>query len=126
MKTIGEIKELITNGETHNVEFRSKFEADKVGHAICALANDWPQTGLGTLVIGVDDKSLSVIGFQDERDKLQRDIADVCRSAISSNIAPVVHIVQFENPVLVVEVSPSLDLPIRYKNDCYIRIGTTT
>ncbi len=126
MKTLGEVNELITNGETHNVEFKSKFEADKVGRAICALANDWPQTGIGILIIGVDDKTMSVIGFQDERDKLQRDIAEVCRSAISPPIAPVIHIEQLEKPVLVVEISTARDMPIRYRNDCYIRIGTTT
>ena len=126
MKTIKEIQELIARGETHNVEFKSKFTADKVGQAICALANDWPQTGQGTLIIGVDDKNLSIIGIQDDKDKLQRDIADVCRSAISPVTAPVVHFVDLEKTVLAVEISISQELPIRYKNNCYIRVGTTT
>ena len=66
MKSENEIKELIELGETHNVEFKSKFVTDKVGQAICALANDWPQVGNSYLFIGVDDKTSKVIGITED------------------------------------------------------------
>ena len=34
MKTAKEIRELSSRGETHNLEFKAKFETDKVGQAL--------------------------------------------------------------------------------------------
>jgi hypothetical protein len=126
MKTDKEIRELIKSGETHNIEFKAKFDPDKIGQAICALSNDWPSIGDGTLLVGIDDKKRSLIGLTDDRDKLQREISDICRSSISPEIAPVIHFVELDKPVLVVEISTSSQLPVRYKNHCYIRVGTST
>jgi hypothetical protein len=128
MRTTKEIKELIDKDESQNVEFKSKFEADKVGEAICALANDWPQTGQGILILGVDNKNKKqmVCGIQDDRDKIQREVSDICRSSLSTEIAPVIYFLEVEKPILIVEIPPSQILPIRYKNHCYIRVGTTT
>ena len=126
MKTVEQMRELIKFGETHNVEFKAKLDADKVGSAICALSNDWPQIGDGILIIGIDDKKRSVVGLSEDRDKLQRDISDICRSSIDPEVAPIIHIIELEKPILAVEVMTSSQLPVRYKNHCYIRVGTST
>ena len=126
MRTAQEIRALINQGETHNVEFKSKYEADKVGEALCAFTNDWPDAGGGMLLIGVEDKTGSVVGLQGDRDDLQQALANLCRSAISPSIAPIIYIVELEKPVIVVEVSDGIELPSRYRKNSYIRIGTTT
>lgn len=126
MKTKEEVRELVAKGETHNVEFKAKYEANKVGQAICALANDWPLTGSGTLIIGIHDKTQAIIGILDDFDEVQQNIANICRTAMSPALAPVVYVVELDMPIIAVDITVSKELPCRYKNDCYIRIGTTT
>lgn len=126
MKTVKEIRELSSRGETHNLEFKAKFETDKVGQALCALSNDWPQAGGGVLLIGVSDKTRAIVGFQENPDELQQAIANICRTAMSPNLAPFIYILELEKQIVVVEMPAYSEPPCRYKNDCYIRIGTTT
>ena len=126
MKDANELRRIISNGEAHNVEFKVKFDADKVGQALCALANDWPQIGHGTFIIGVDDKTKAEVDFSESLDKIQQDISNICRAGISPQIAPIIYIVTLDKPIVVVEMANCNEKPYRYKNHCYIRIGTTT
>ena len=97
---------------------------DKFQEAICAFANDLPGSRKkGYLLIGVDDDG-KISGLTVD-DALMKRI-----SAIRSdgNILPLpimnTEKVQTEQgDVLVVEVTPSFDTPVRYRGRTFVRIG---
>ena len=126
MKSPSEIRNIIARGETQNVEFKSRLENDKIGEAICALANDWPLAGEGFLLIGIDDKTKKPVELKNNLDEMQQAVANICRTSLEPNLAPFIYAIDLDGPIIVVEVPPSKDAPCRYKNDCYIRIGPTT
>jgi hypothetical protein len=126
MKNADQIRSLLRKSETHNVEFKVQFSSDKIGQTISAFANDWPETGGGIIIIGIDDKKKAIVGHNENADKLQRDISSVCRSgAMVPDVAPMIYEVQLEQPIMVIEVLAITNPPCRYKDLCYIRIGST-
>lgn len=97
---------------------------DKFCEAICAFANDLPDSRQnGYLLLGVaDDGKLSGLKVTDE---LQKKIAAI---RVDGNILPmpVMSLQTFafdEGDVLVVEVQPSILPPVRYRGRTFIRIG---
>ena len=82
--------------------------------------------GFGILLIGITDEEKRIIGFQETVDDLEQAIVNICRNAITPAIAPIVHAINLEKTIMVVEVAAAQNSPSRYKNVCYIRIGTTT
>ncbi|MFI3322913.1 MAG: putative DNA binding domain-containing protein [Rikenellaceae bacterium] len=125
MITKEELIKLINSDETYRIEKTiSTSNMDKFCQAICAFSNDMAGSGKkGYLLLGVyDDGSLSGLKCNDE---LNQKI-----SAIRSdgNILPIpvmnVESFSFDNgDVLVVEVTPSMLAPVRYRGRTYIRVG---
>ncbi len=123
--TIEELYALLNSGESYRIERTvSTGNMDKFQEAICAFANDLPGSRKkGYLFIGVtDDGKIS---------GLKVDVALMKKiSAIRSdgNILPLPvmnteKIATEEGDVLVVEVTPSFDTPVRYRGRTFVRIG---
>lgn len=125
MITKDELRELFASTETYRIERTvSTTDKDKFGEAVCAFANDMPDSGKpGYLLIGVrNDGSLNGLKVSDEL--LQKFAA--LRS--DGNILPIPSIAvdSFSFPdgdVIVVEVQPSDQPPVRYRGRTWIRIG---
>lgn len=121
-----EIQALARDLESHQVERKATFKPVKsdIEEAICAFANDLPQTGRGVLLIGVDDKTGHPTGLA-VTDELLREVTDI-RSA--GNILPlplmVVYKAQLDGQdILVIEVQPSEDTPVRLRGRVCVRVG---
>ena len=125
MITKSEISALLQSTETYRVEKTiSTGNMDKFCEAICAFANDLPDSRKkGYLLIGAnDDGSLSGLKVGDP---LMKKIAAI-RSDGNILPLPVMNVDRFEFPegdLLVVEVSPSLIPPVRYRGRVFVRIG---
>lgn len=125
MITKDELQELIASDETYRIERTvSVSDMDKFQEAICAFANDMPGSRQkGYLLIGVkDDGTLS--GLQ-VIDALMKRVSGI-RS--DGNILPLPmmtteKVTTEDGDVLVVEVTPSFDTPVRYRGRTFIRIG---
>ena len=120
-----DILNLLKEPESFRVEkTTSVSNMDKFSEAICAFANDMPDSRKnGYLLIGVnDDGTLSGLKVTDE---IQKNISAI---RTSGNILPqpnmTVQPFYFdEGDVLVVEVAPSYEPPVRFKGKTCIRIG---
>ena len=125
MVTKEEISKLLHCTETYRIErTTSTGDMDKFQEAICAFSNDLPNSRKkGYLILGArDDGSLSGIKVDDA---LMKKIAGI-RS--NGNILPLpimsVEKVEFEEgDLIIVEVSPALVPPVRYRGRTFIRIG---
>ena len=125
MITQEDVLNLLKEPESFRIEkTTSVTNMDKFCEAICAFSNDMPDSRKnGYLLIGVnDDGSLSGLKITDE---IQKNISSI-RTA--GNILPqpnmTVQPFYFDGgDVLVVEVSPSYEPPVRYKGRTHIRIG---
>lgn len=120
-----EVSKLLHCTETYRIErTTSTGDMDKFQEAICAFSNDLPNSRKkGYLILGArDDGSLSGIKVDDA---LMKKIAGI-RS--DGNILPLpimsVEKIEFEEgDLVVVEVSPALVPPVRYRGRTFIRIG---
>ena len=119
------IDELLNDMESDRIERTISVREDKLGPAVCALANDFPNNKQpGYILLGVkDDGSLAGVTWSDE--ELQK-IGNV---KTNGNVLPqpslvVSEVFKFpEGEVVVVEVKPSCYPPVRYDGRCWIRIG---
>ena len=120
-----EIRALIENLESDNIERTISFREDKLGPAVCAFSNDFPNNKKsGYILLGVkDDGTVAGITIGDEELKKIGGIKS------NGNVLPQPSIVVSEvfqidgGDVVVVEVKPSLYPPVRYDGRCWIRIG---
>ena len=125
MITKDEIQSLLHSTETYRIERTvSTGNMDKFCEAICAFANDLPDSRKkGYLLIGAyDDGRLSGLKVDDG---LLKKIAAI-RSDGNILPLPVMTVDKIEFPegdLLVAEVSPSLLPPVRYRGRVFIRIG---
>lgn len=118
---------LATDLESFRVERKESFKSVKgaVEEAICAFANDLPGAAKpGYVLLGVSDKTGEPTGLQ-VTDELLREITDI-RS--SGNILPfpvmtVRKAVLAGREVVVIEVHPSHDPPVRLRGRVCIRVG---
>ncbi len=123
--TVKELYELIKSDESYRIERTvSTGNMDKFQEAICAFANDLPgKRQKGYLFIGVyDDGKISGLKVDDT---LMKKISGI-RSDGNILPLPVMNTEKVETPdgdVLVVEVTPSFDTPVRYRGRTFIRIG---
>ena len=125
MLTRDELVDLLVKPESFRVEkSTSTTNMDKFCEAICAFANDLPDSRRpGYLLLGVtDDGKCSGLKVTDE---LQKKIAAI---RVDGNILPmpVMNLQVFNFPegdVLVVEVQPALLPPVRYRGRTFVRIG---
>lgn len=120
-----EIIQLLHSEETYRIERTvSTGNMDKFCEAICAFANDLPDSRKkGYLLIGAnDDGALSGLKVDDA---LLKKIAGI-RSDGNILPLPVMNVDRVEFPdgdLLVAEVSPSLLPPVRYRGRIFVRIG---
>ncbi len=125
MITKDEIQELLHSTETYRVErTTSTGDMDKFQEAICAFANDLPNSRKnGYLILGAyDNGTLSGLKVTDD---LLKKIAAI-RSNGNILPIPVLSVDRFQFPegdLLVAEVSPSDLPPVRYRGRTFIRIG---
>ena len=125
MITKDEIQELLHSTETYRVErTTSTGDMDKFQEAICAFANDLPNSRKnGYLILGAfDNGELSGLKVTDD---LLKKIAAI-RSNGNILPIPVMSVDRFKFPegdLLVAEVSPSDLPPVRYRGRTFIRIG---
>jgi len=120
-----ELYDLIHLDESYRIERTvSTSDMDKFQEAICAFANDLPgQRKHGYLLIGVDDRG-HISGLKVD-DALMKRISGI-RSDGNILPLPVMTTEKVETPegdVLVVDVTPSFETPIRYRGRTFVRIG---
>ena len=120
-----ELQKIVAIDEGFRIELTtSTCNIDKFQEAICAFANDMPGSGKkGYLLIGVYDNG-QISGMKVD-DALMKRISGI-RS--DGNILPLPvmtteKVQTDEGDVLVVEVTPSFDTPVRYRGRTFIRIG---
>lgn len=119
------VRELLKHLESDCIEKTISVREDKLGPAICALANDFPNhKKSGYILVGIDDNG-KIAGkkFSD------KELTDIGNIKTNGNVLPppsiiVSPIINFpEGDVIVIEVKPSDYPPVRYNGKCYIRIG---
>ena len=116
---------LLSDMESDLVERTISVKEEKLGPAVCALSNDFPNHKQpGYILLGVNDDG-SVAGMIWSDDDLQK-IGNV---KTNGNVLPQPSLVVspvFKFPggeVVVIEVKPSSYPPVRYDGRCWIRIG---
>jgi len=121
-----QIWELVQKMESDNIERTvSTTNTDKFGQAICAFSNDfYNRKENGFLLLGVNDKNCKLANLK-VTDQLLLNIAAI---KTDGNILPppqmeVYHYSYTDGDILVVEVSPDKQPPVRYKGQTWIRIG---
>lgn len=125
MLTEAQLAELLSDLESDSVERTASIsDTDKFSQAICAFANDLPNSRLpGYLLIGVkDDGNLSGLNVTDQ---LLQNLGAI-RSDGNVLPQPVMSVARFRfqgGDVAVVEVQPSDMPPVRYKGRIWVRIG---
>lgn len=125
MLTLEELLELLNDTESYRVERTvSTTDTDKFCKAICAFANDMPDSKKpGYLVVGAkDDGSIAGIDITDQL------LQNLARHRDSGQIVflPAINVEKMSLPdgdVAVVEVLPSDMPPVRYKGRVHIRTG---
>ena len=123
--TQDELFKIVETKENYRIELTtSTSDMDKFQEAICAFANDMPGSRKkGYLLIGVRDNG-EIDGLKVD-DALMNKISGI-RS--DGNILPLPvmsteKVSTDDGDVLVVEVTPSFDTPVRYRGRTFIRIG---
>lgn len=119
--THDEIKELLSLGETQNIEFKASCRnIDAVGKIICSFLN----TNGGYLIIGIEDDS-NIVGIENTQNIQEFE------DQIIKKIAPKV-LVSFEEQIIndkkvwIIEVPQGTDLPYSYDNSVFVRYGEMT
>ena len=120
-----ELRELIANMESDRIERTISVKEEKLGPAVCALANDFPNNKLpGYILLGIDDEG-NVAG----KKWTDSDLQIIGGVKTNGNVLPqpsltVSPIFKFpEGEVVIIEVKPSLYPPVRYDGRCWIRVG---
>ena len=125
MLTLEELLELLNDIESYRVERTvTTVDTDKFCQAICAFANDMPDSKMpGYLVVGAKDDG-SIAGI-DITDRLLQNLASH-RDSGQIVPLPAINVEKMSLPagdVAVVEVLPSDMPPVRYKGRIHIRTG---
>lgn len=120
-----QLRKLMVDLESDRIERTTSFREDKLGPAVCALSNDFPNhRKSGYILLGIDDAG-KVKGIKIGDEDLQK-IGNV---KSNGNVLPQPSITVSEvfnidgGDVVAVEVRPSLYPPVRYDGRCWIRVG---
>jgi len=119
-----ELRALLTDLESDQVERKSSASDDRVDEAICAFSNDYPGYGTsGVVFIGADDGGRPV-GI-DVNDQLLLNLAG---RRDSGKILPLpsMRVARLEvdgKHVAFIEVDPSPSPPVRFRGRVWIRVG---
>lgn len=116
---------LLADLESDFIERTTSTRESKLGPAVCALSNDFPNHKQpGYILLGVDDNG-KIAGMQWHDDDLQA----IGNIKSNGNVLPqpsmvVSPVFKFpEGEVVVIQVTPSSYPPVRYDGRCWIRIG---
>lgn len=120
-----EIISLISDLESDRIERTISFREDKLGSAVCALSNDFPNNKKsGYILLGINDNgTVAGIAIGDE------ELKKIGGVKSNGDVLPQPSIVVSEvfhidgGDVVAIEVKPSLYPPVRYDGRCWIRIG---
>lgn len=118
--------QLIQEGESDRLEFKSSPRSGDLRETVCAMANDLPGHGRpGYLVVGLDDQGRPT-GIQ-VTDKVLRDLAAL---RDEGSILPLPHMevrrAQWQGAdIALVIVYPSPETPVRYRGRVWVRVGPT-
>lgn len=125
MITEEKVLALLADMESDLIERTISIQEKKLGPAVCALSNDFPNhKNPGYILLGVNDDG-KLAGKKWSDDELQA-IGNV---KTNGNVLPQPSMVVspvFEFPdgeVVVIQVTPSSYPPVRYDGRCWIRIG---
>ena len=115
--------------ESYNLEYKREIpKSDKTWlKSIVSFSN----TSGGELIVGIEDKTLKVVGIKEDRSTIEQRIIE----SISSNVLPKPMIdISFKNiddkDVIIVYIAKGQNTPYYLKNEglengCYIRYGST-
>lgn len=125
MITEEKVIELIADLESDLIERTISIKEDKLGPAVCAFSNDFPNHKQpGYLLLGInDDGTIAGMKFTDD------DLQKIGGVKTNGNVLPqpsitLSQVFSFDNgDVVVVETRPSTYPPVRYDGRCWIRIG---
>jgi ATP-dependent DNA helicase RecG len=113
-------------GESDQVELKpSTAQGKSIRRAICAFANDLQDLGVGVILVGLEnDGSCRGISNPDDDQKKLSDWA------LGGDILPRPDVEIYHREldgcsVVVVEVRPHAQPPVRYQGQAWVRIGTT-
>ena len=119
---IEQVKDIISRGENHEIEFKESFHSTQTtSKIICALAN----TLGGVLFFGVDDGG-SIIGINENLDKIQQKIAN-SNQAISPIplISVEIHEIDQKNIIAIVIQRAPDGTYYTFQGAIYVKIGST-
>jgi len=121
------IEEILKQQEGKNLEFKENAKSlDKILNTAVAFSN----TAGGRIVIGIEDKTLKIIGVDDVY-KLEESISTAISDAIIPQIVPNIEVLNWHGiNILLIEIFPGSQRPyyIKSKGDqqsTYVRIGST-
>jgi ATP-dependent DNA helicase RecG len=125
MITQQELVTLLADMESDLIERTISVREDKLGPAVCAFSNDFPNHKKpGFILLGVDDNG-KIAGCKWTDEDLQKIGAVKTNGNVlpqpSITVSPVFPFPEGE--VVVIEVKPSLYPPVRYDGRCWIRLG---
>lgn len=123
-----DLRDFLSHGEDLHREFKPRLHGyhDEVGRSLCAFANDLNWAGGGYVFAGVTREGRPV-GTEEDYDEFQQRIAAICRDPIDPPVSPICRRHELDGQtVFEVRVVRSISRPHRYKNVCYVRIGSTT
>ena len=125
MVTEDNVRELLTDMESDWIERTTSVREDKLGPAICAYSNDFPNhKHSGYILLGVkDDGKLAEMVWTDEQLQTIGNIKSNGKVLPQPSLV-VSPVFRFpEGEVVVIEVKPSTYPPVRYDGRCWIRVG---
>ncbi|MDD4409170.1 MAG: ATP-binding protein [Candidatus Pacebacteria bacterium] len=132
------LNELLKNlvslpNETEFVEFKeSNYSPTVIGERISALSNsaNLHDKKKAYLVFGVNDGNHDIVGtsFYPGKEKEGNELIEIWLSiSLSPRIDFIVHQFEYENKNIVIfEIPPALNQPVRFKGISYIRVGSAT
>lgn len=114
------LEQLIAHQEGQTLEFKREFSTDIVKEVV-AFAN----TEGGVILIGIDDDG-AVVGLEDDLQRLEERIVNLCRSRCQPAILPSIEMTQLEGKqILVVRVEEGRRKPYKANEVTYVRVGST-
>jgi len=125
MITEDKIKELLNDMESDWIERTTSVREDKLGPAICAYSNDFPNhKHSGYILWGVKDNGeLAGMTWTDEQLQTIGNIKSNGKVLPQPSLV-VSSVYKFSTgEVVVIEVKPSTYPPVRYDGRCWIRVG---
>ncbi len=110
-----QLKELINQGESYNLEFKEGYNKD-IGREICAFAN----ANGGKILIGInDDGMVKGLNISNKTKSTFQDISSKIEPAINIDIYPI------EN-IMIIDVPEGIQKPYSINGKFYLRTGPNT